>query len=122
MNKNMTVNIPLDMAGYYFLRMDIELLESYLNAEQSYLDMPGAAFLAYIRQQFELFKAQGDTKLISRTGKHVGHDGIAFAFLGNRTLEKFPITIIGNVDNKTVAAFGVIEDFMEQDNGRGNMF
>lgn|GEM_PF-1309301 len=118
----MTVNIPLDMAGYYFLRMDIVLLESYLDADQRYLDMPGEFFLSYIRQQFELFKTQGDTKLISRTGKHAGCDGIAFAFMGNHTLNKFPITIIGNVDNKTVDAFGKIDEFIEQDNGRGNMY
>lgn len=107
------INIPNHIVAikHFIEQMDIEMIDSFLDADRRYDGMDKAFFIKQINHVFEVFKSEGDTYLISIEGRcnkcNMAKTG--YTFVGNNS-KRF-VNIIFYTEGEKLIDFGTCFDF-----------
>ncbi len=94
--------IPADVLLFFFIKMDIELIDTMLDEDEHYLNMNYVDFKKYLTDGFEKHKALGDTDLLALKGKYDTAQKPGYSFMGNKSFERFDLILEVDTENRIV--------------------
>jgi hypothetical protein len=107
MKKEYNIKDQASAIRHFIEQMDIEMIDAFLDAKNSYQDMEKEKFLSKLERVFQSFRNFGDTFLLPHQGRcnNCYKDKVGYTFVGNFSFNY--ISII--VDSKK----GTINDMFE---------
>lgn len=120
------LNVPSDNLSFFFIRMDLLLIESSLDDEREYIGMPFESFIDFLRTEFEAFEKAGDTKLHYVKGSMNGdydHNNLFYTFVGNNSRRPIPL-VLEKTGELIAVDFHPYDNFTisEEESSRGILF
>lgn len=116
-----TIDIPSDMFFLFIIKMDLPMLDNLLDDDQRYLDLSKQEFTAWLKQEFDRFRAMGDTDLLALEGRFNNQTEAGYSFMGNHSKQNMKLVIQVN-ERKEIIRLTTVDDFIFNDFKFGKLF
>lgn len=94
--------IPADMLLFFFIKMDIDLIDTMLEEDEQYLGLNYEQFITFLKEGFALHQSKGDTALLALKGKFGSNKKPGYSFMGNKSFERFNLIFETDVNNMVI--------------------
>lgn len=98
----MNTPIPADMLLFFFVKMDIDLIDSMLYDQEQYLNLNYPEFIAFLKTSFATHKSKDDTSLLALKGTFANGTKEGYSFMGNKSFERLDLIFETNADNMVI--------------------